>query len=78
MDLNEVKKTEKLSNMHEVAAFMGISYMTLYRLVKSGKIKAVNLAPEGKKPIFAFRAEDVQEYYDHLSNTIKGGKSLDK
>ena len=71
MDLNEVKKTPKLYNMHEVADFIGISYITLYRLVKSGKIKAVNIAKTGKKPIFGFKSEDVQAYYDSISNPTR-------
>lgn len=72
MNLDEVKKPEKLYDMHEVAAFMKISYMTLYRMVKSGKIKTINRAKSGEKPIFGFRAEDIQKYYDQLSNSIKG------
>lgn len=70
MKLTEVKKTE-LSSTKEVADFMGISYITLYRLVKSGKIKAVNIAKSGKRPIYAFHSEEVQKYYDSLHNTTE-------
>lgn len=73
MDLNEVKKPkkEKIYTTKEVADFMEISYITLYRLVKCGKIKALNIAPEGsKKEIWRFKAEDVQSYYDNLPHPI--------
>lgn len=71
MDLAEVKKPEmeKIYSTQEVADFMQISYITLYRLVKSGKIKAMNIASDGsKKEIWKFRAEDVQAYYDSISH----------
>ena len=56
--------------MHEVAEFMKISYMTLYRLVKDGKIKAVNVAKSGeKRPRYAFTPEAVQAYYDNLPDS---------
>ncbi len=76
MKLDEVKKPQ-LYNMHEVADFVGISYITLYRLVKDGKIKALNIAKTGKRPIFAFKAEDVQTYLDSLSGSTRGSKTLD-
>lgn len=81
MDLNEVKKPEKekLYSTQEVATFMGISYITLYRLVKCGKIKALNIAPKGsKKEIWRFRAEDVQSYYDNLPHPIDRLESVNK
>lgn len=70
MKLNEVKQHDNaLYTTQEVADFMGVPYMQVYRLVKSGKIKAVNTAPDGsKKQIWKIRAEDVQAYYDSLSN----------
>lgn len=71
MNLNEVKKPEKFNTMHEVAVFMGISYMSLYRLVKNGEIETINIAKSGKKPIFAFTPEAVQAYYDNVQNSLK-------
>ena len=50
---------------------MEIGYHTLLRMVKVKKIKAVNVAKSGKKPIYRFRAEDVQAYYDTLPKTEK-------
>ncbi len=70
MKLDEVQKSD-LSSTKEVAAFMGISYMQLYRLVKCGKIKAVNIAKTGKRVIFAFKPEDIQAYYDHIQDSTK-------
>lgn len=81
MDLLDVKKpeTEKLYSTKEVAHFMEISYITLYRLVKDGKIKATNIARVGaKKEVWKFRAEDVQKYYDTLPNSTQGLESVDK
>lgn len=67
MDLKDIQKP-KLYNMHEVAKAIGVSYITLYRLVKSGKIQALNIAKSGKRPIFAFSAHDVKRYIDSLSS----------
>ncbi len=55
--------------MDEVADFMGISYITLYRMVRDGRIEVLNTAKSGKKPIYGFTAEAVQAYYDSI-----GGK----
>lgn len=61
--------------MHEVAEFMGISYMTLYRLIKDGKIEAVNIAKSGeKRPRFAITPEAVQNYYDNLPDSSSGNQ----
>lgn len=76
MDLNEVKKP-KLYSTKEVADFVGVSYITIYRMVKDGRIKAVNVALKGK-PIYRFRGEDVQAYYDSLHHTPAGPEILDK
>lgn len=71
MKLSDIRKPKELSNMHETAEFMGISYMTLYRMVKGGKIGYVNIAKTGSKEIFAFRPEDIQAYYDHIPQSKK-------
>jgi predicted site-specific integrase-resolvase len=77
MELHEVQKPE-MYKAKEVMAFMEISYITLYRLVKSGKLKATNVAKSGKRPIYAFKAEDIQSYYDSLQPATPGNKVLDK
>jgi excisionase family DNA binding protein len=71
MELNEVKKpVARLYSTREIADFIGIPYMKLYRMVKDGRIKAINVAPAGsKKSIYNFRAEDVQVYFDSLPDT---------
>lgn len=58
----------KLSGMKDVAKFLGISYGTLYKLVKCGKIVARNIAMTGTKPIYGFTDEDVQAYYDSIQD----------
>lgn len=75
MELSEVKKPieSKPSSLTDVANFMGISYLTLYRMVKSGKIVSVNRAKTGTKPIYGITPEALQKYYDdQIPNTIKG------
>lgn len=62
-------------NMIDAAKKLGVSYNTLYRMVKSGRIKAVNVAHTGTKPIFALTAHDVEEYisnYNSLQGSPKG------
>lgn len=78
MELHEIKKPVevKSNSLSEVAKFMGITYITLFRLVKSGKIQSVNTARTGKKPIYGITAEALQTYYDQVSNTTKGDKGL--
>lgn len=79
MELQDVKKTEqKFYDMREVAAFIGVSIPTLYRMVKCGKIIAVNIALTGKRPIWGFRAEDIQSYYDKLPRASRGLESVNK
>ena len=77
MELNDVKKPD-LKTAKEVAGFMKITIYTLYRLVRNGKIKAINVAISGTKPIYAFRAEDIQAYYDQLSNPPSGDQMLNQ
>jgi predicted site-specific integrase-resolvase len=61
-------------NMVGAAKKIGVSYNTLFRMVKGGKIKAVNIARTGTKPIYALTANDVEEYirkYNSLQNSPK-------
>jgi hypothetical protein len=80
MELQEVKKPVdvKTSSVKEVANFMGISYITLFRMVKCGKIKAINKAKTGHKPIYGITPEAVQEYYDQIPDTTQGDKSINE
>ncbi len=79
MELQDVKKTEqRFYNLKEVAAFIGVSVPTVYRMVKYGKLKAVNIAKTGNRPIWGFRAEDIQSYYDQLPHASRGLESIDK
>lgn len=67
----EIIKTKMLQNMPSnslvynmvgAAKIIGVSYNTLFRMVKGGKIKAVNIARTGKKPIYSLLASDVRDY----------------
>jgi excisionase family DNA binding protein len=68
MELDAIKKPNILS-LNEAAKFIGVSYVTMYRLVKNGKIESLNVAKTGSKPIFGFTPEMIQRYYDSLSNS---------
>lgn len=74
MDLREVKKPT-FYTIKEVSSFMGIKPLTLYKMIKEGKIKAINIACTGKKrPIYGILPEEVQRFYDRLQErqTISG------
>jgi excisionase family DNA binding protein len=77
MELDDVKKPT-LYSAKETAKFMNIGYYTFYRLVRSGKIKAVNVAKTGKRAIYAFRPEDIQDYYDNLPGPVDRPKDVNK
>ena len=70
MKLKEIKKPHFYS-FKEVAKFMEIGTATLHRMIKSGRIKFINVAKSGTKPIYGFRVEDIQFYYDNLSKSSK-------
>lgn len=70
MKLQDVKKP-KLYTMRETAEFMGISYNTIHRMVRDGRIQAVNVAKSGTKAIWGISAEAIQLYYDKLPNSDK-------
>lgn len=74
MKLEDVKKNDspETYSTKAVAQFLGVSISTLLSLVKSGKIKPVNIAKTGARPIHGFTAAAVQDYYDNLQNTSKG------
>lgn len=78
MNFQEVKKPTESKSLAAVANFMGISYITLFRMVKSGKIKVTNRAKTGSKPIYGITPEALQEYYDQVSNTTEGNKGINK
>lgn len=68
MELKQIKKPTLYTSV-QVRKFMGVSYMTFYRLVSSGKLKAFNISSSPGKRIFRFRAEDIQAYYDNLPHS---------
>lgn len=80
MKLEDVKKVEQEEaySLKEVAKYMGINYMKLFRMVKEGKIEAVNKAMFGNKPIYGITAKKLQEYYDQIQNTTSGVEVLDQ
>ncbi len=80
MKLSEVKKYDPgLATMKEACDFMGIHYITLWRLVKAGKIKVIDITnPGSKRPIYRIRPEDIQTYYDNLQDTPDGVESINK
>lgn len=62
-------------NMVNAAKKIGVSYNTLFRMVKGGKIRAVNIARTGTKPIYSLTAIDVENYikkYNSLQDTPSG------
>lgn len=72
MDLKDVKRPEeKLYTPQQVADAIGIPYMQVYRLIKSGRMKAENYAKTGYTPRYKVRAEDVQSYLNSLQNPPK-------
>ena len=72
MTKNNLPPNPIVYNMVGAAKKIGVSYLTLYRMVKSGKIRAVNIARTGTKPIYALTAVDVESYikkYNSLQDT---------
>ena len=57
---------------------MEIGTATLHRMIKCGRIKFVNVAKTGTKPIYGFRAEDIQEYYDSFPLSKNKLEDVDK
>lgn len=68
MKLQDIKKP-KLYTMREAAAFMEISYPTIHRMVRDGRIQAVNTAKSGTRKIWGISAEAIQLYYASLPNS---------
>lgn len=63
-------------NMVNAAKKIGVSYNTLFRMVKGGKIRAVNIARTGTKPIYALTATDVEDYIRKY-NSLQDSPSRD-
>lgn len=53
------KPTYKFLTVREVAALMRVSNMTVYRLIKSGSLKAVQVGNR-----YRVKEEDVHQYLD--------------
>lgn len=72
---NKIPPNPLVYNMVNAAKVIGVSYGTLFKMVKSGKIKAVNIARTGNKPIYSLLARDVEEYikqYNSLQDPSSG------
>lgn len=85
MKLEDVKRIQpETYNTKAVAQFLGVSSMTLLNMIKGGKIKTINIAKTGTRPIYGITAEAIQNYYDGLneqkgntlSDTTSGDKSI--
>lgn len=76
MELKDVKRINpETYSTKKVAEFLKVSSATLFNMIKSGRIKVINIAKTGKRPIYGITAEAVQSYYDNLnqvSNTSQG------
>lgn len=77
MKLKDVKII-KFYPLKEVATHMGLTQRALWNLVNSGRIIAVNVGKTGKRPIWNFTAEQVQAYYDSISDSPKRTEVLDE
>lgn len=80
MKLEQVQKpnSEDWYSTVQVATFMGCSYELVQKLIKSGKIKAVNISRGTKKAIYRIKAEDVQAYYNQIHNAPHGTESINE
>ena len=70
MELKDIQKPKYYSSA-DAAKAMDISRHTLFRMIRNGKIKGINIAKSGKRPIWGILAEDIQSYYDDIQNSIK-------
>jgi len=77
MEFEDVKKIKFLSSP-QAAKFMEISYPTLHRMIKAGKIKPVNVGITGKKRVWGFTPEIIQAYYDSLQNSDTKPKAVNQ
>jgi excisionase family DNA binding protein len=80
MKLEEIQKPNKEDwySTVDVATFMGCSYELVAKLIKSGKIKAVNISRGAKKKIYRVKAEDVQTYYNQIFNAPHRPQGVDE
>ena len=58
---------EELITIEEAMKILKVSRITLYRWVKSGKIKSLKLG-EGKKGSVRFRREDIEAFLHNSEN----------
>ena len=73
MKLEDVKRNNpETYSTKKVAEFLKVSPATLLNMIKGGKIKTINIAKTGSRPIYGITAEAIQKYYDSLQNTTKG------
>lgn len=55
---------DKLLNLAEAAAQLGIAYHTCFAWVRSGKLPAINLTPEMKMAAWRIRPDDLRDFID--------------
>lgn len=71
----------RVYNTKDAAKKIGVSYTTLFRMIKNDRIRAVNIARTGTKPIYAITAIDVEEYikrYNSLQDTPSRDKNFNE
>lgn len=78
MKLEEIKQPNipDLYSVKKVAEFLKMSYAKVYRLIKLGKIKAINAAQTGTKPIYRITGESVQQYLDSVSDSFNRAETI--
>ncbi len=62
-------QTDNLLSLKEVAAYLGISKQSLYRMVKGGTIPAYKVGGAWR-----FRLSEIEEFLRHSSN-LRGDRS---
>ena len=66
-----MQTTDRLLTVHEVAAIMRVSNMTVYRLIRAGDLKAARVGRG-----YRIRESEVDAYLDRGAS-LDGGASLD-
>lgn len=61
--MSEIKE-EQLYRLPEITkeGWLGIGYMSLYKLVRQGKIKVQNLSTGNERPRYAIAGEEIKEF----------------
>lgn len=46
----------------DIAEELGVSLKTIYRLIEEGKLRAINIAPGSKLPIYRIEEQELQDF----------------